>query len=149
MLGAFAHLTLPEISTVARRTALMAVGIGALAVVALGLAGYLLAGLGVCLGLALAMVNFRLIARATVKATAATQESHRRPLAINTLARLGAISVVALGLVFLDQPFGFGTLVGLAVFQFTLLANVTVCMVRGMGPALPPSNDRGEDGARG
>ena len=40
-------------------------------------------------GLALALGNFRLISRATVKAAASADENKRRPLAFNTLGRLG------------------------------------------------------------
>jgi len=49
---------------------------------------------------------------------------------MNTLGRMGAITVVALGLVFVSHQLGFGVLLGLAVFQFMLLANVTVAMLR-------------------
>ena len=44
--------------------------------------------------------------------------------------RPAVISVIALGLVFVDRQLGFGTLVGLAVFQFLLIANVVVTMLR-------------------
>ncbi len=40
------------------------------------------------------------------------------------------ISVIALGITFFVEQLGFGILVGLAVFQFTLLANVVVSMLR-------------------
>ena len=130
MVNLFSHFSLPQISLVARRTALTGCGIGAGALVIGVVTGYPLAGLGVCLGLALAMVNFRLISRATLKASASPDENKRRPLAMNTLGRLGVISVVALGITFFEHQLGFGTLVGLAVFQFTLLANVVVSMLR-------------------
>jgi hypothetical protein len=51
-------------------------------------------------------------------------------LVFNTLGRLGVISVIALGITFFVEPLGFGTLVGLAVFQFSLLGNVVVAMLR-------------------
>ena len=51
-------------------------------------------------------------------------------MAFNTLGRLGAISVIALGITFFVRPLGFGTLIGLAFFQFSLLANVVVTMLR-------------------
>lgn len=141
MLEVFSHFSLPQISTVARRTSLAAVGIGAVAVVGLGLAGYGLVGLGICLGLGLALGNFRLISLATVKASTSGNADTRRPLAMNTLGRLGAITVIALGLVFVSRSLGFGTLVGLAVFQFTLLANVVVAMLR--DPADPSVAPKG------
>ena len=130
MVNVFANLSLPQISSLARRTALVAVGLGVIALVVTVVLGYPLAGLGVCLGLAMAMVNFRLITRATAKVSASTREDKRRPLVTNTLGRLGAISAVALLLAWLVRPLGFGAIVGLALFQFTLLTNVTVTLLR-------------------
>ena len=130
MVNVFSHFSLPQISTVARRTALAALAVGTVALVALVLVGYPLVGLGVCLGMAMAIGNFRLISAATVKASTKGREDNRRPLAVNTLGRLAVISVIALGLVFLSRPLGFGTLVGLAVFQFLLLGNVVTAMLR-------------------
>jgi hypothetical protein len=130
MVNMFAHFSLPQISTVARRTVLVASGVGIVALVIGVVSGYPLVGLGVCLGLSMALVNFRLISRATVKAAASSDENKRRPLAFNTLGRLGVISVIALGITFFVQPLGFGTLIGLALFQFSLLANVVVTMLR-------------------
>ncbi|HUY21956.1 MAG TPA: hypothetical protein VMV22_06415 [Acidimicrobiales bacterium] len=148
MVNLFAHFSLPQISTVARRTALVGCGVGAAALVVGVVAGYPLVGLGICLGLVMALVNFRLISRATVKAAASSDENKRRPLAVNTLGRLGVISVVALGITFFVRQLGVGTLIGLAVFQFSLLANVVVAMLRdplmgdtSMGTALIDTED--------
>ena len=70
--------------------------VGAMALVLGVVTGYALVGLGVRLGLSLALVNFRLIfAARPVKVAAPEEENKRRPLAFNTLGRLGVISVVA------------------------------------------------------
>lgn len=130
MVNVFSSLSVPQLSSLARRTALVAVGLGALALVIALVLGYPLVGVGACLGLAMAMVNFRLIARATVRASASEREDKKRPLVTNTLGRLGAISAVALLLAWLERPLGLGTIVGLAVFQFTLLSNVVVSLLR-------------------
>lgn len=130
MVNVFSNFSVPQISTVARRTALAATIVGGGALVVLGLVGHALVGLGVCLGMAMALGNFRMISAATVKASTRGREDNRRPLALNTLGRLAVISALALGLVFVSRPLGFGTLVGLAVFQFLLLANVVTTMLR-------------------
>ena len=130
MVNLFSSFTLPQISTVARRTVLVAAGVGAAAIVIGVLTSYPFVGLGICLGLGLALVNFRLISRATVKAAASPVENKRRPLAFNTLGRLGVISVIALGLTWVAPQPGFGTLLGLAFFQFALMGNVVVAMLR-------------------
>ena len=139
MIDAFSQFSLPQISTVARRTSLAALAIGGIAVIGLGLTGHALVGIGVCLGLALALGNFRLISRATVKASMSGNPDTRRPLALNTLGRMGVITVIAFGLVFLSRPLGFGTLVGLAAFQFTLFSNVVVAMLHEQGQAVVPA----------
>lgn len=136
-------LSLPQISRAARRTALSAVGVGIVALVALALTGYGLAGLGVCLGLSLALANFRFTGAAAAKAIRAERASNRRPLAMNTLARLAIVTVIAVGLLLLDTQLGFGVLIGLAVFQFILLLNMTISMLRdgGLGAGLAKLDD--------
>lgn len=148
MVNAFSQFSVPQLSVVARRTTLVAVGVGVVALAVGAVVGYPLAGLGLCLGLAMALVNFRAISRATVKAASSAREDKRRPLAFSTLGRLGVISVVALGVTFVEPQLGFGILVGLAAFQFSLLANVVVAMVRSpllgdtvLGTPLPDEED--------
>jgi ATP synthase I chain len=129
MVNVFSHFSLPQISNLGRRTALSSVGVAVVALVVSTVVSRPLIGVGVALGVAMALVNFRLITRATVKATESANPDKRRPLVFNTLGRLGVISVIALGLVFLNAELGFGTLVGLALFQMALLLNVTVAML--------------------
>jgi hypothetical protein len=146
MLDVFSHFSLPQISTVARRTSLGALCIGGVAVVGLGLLGHALVGVGICIGLVLALGNFRLISLATVKASTSGRVDTRRPLAMNTLGRLGVVTVIALGLVFVSRSLGFGTLLGLAAFQFTLLANVVMAMLREPGQPVAHPDDAGGEG---
>ena len=62
------------------------------------------------------------------KVTAMDVDNPKRPLAINTLGRMGIVTVIALGLTFLNKPLGFGVLAGLAIFQILLIANVARSM---------------------
>jgi hypothetical protein len=130
MMNVFSTLSVPELSRLARRTALVAAVLGALALVVAVVVGYPLFGVGACLGLLMALGNFRLIVRSTAKAASSGLEHTRRPLVTNTLGRLGVISAVALLLAWLVTPLGFGTIVGLALFQFVLLANVVTSLLR-------------------
>jgi len=123
--------SIPQISRVARRTALSALIMGVILLGALAALGYGYAGLGACVGIALALGNFRMTGAAAAKAVAKERSGGRRPLALNTLARLGAVTVVAVGLLLLDEQLGFGVLLGLAVFQFILLLNMTVALLKG------------------
>ncbi|HXW35847.1 MAG TPA: ATP synthase subunit I [Acidimicrobiales bacterium] len=148
MVNVFSHFSLPQISAVARRTSLVALGLAVVALAVSIVLGHPLVGLGVVVGLVMALANFRLIAKATAKATASERPDKRRPLVFNTLFRLAAITIVVFALVFLNQQVGFGALVGLALFQFALLANVTVFMLRdsdwAQAPGAPGVGDEGK-----
>ncbi len=139
MINLFSALSVPQVSRLARRTVLVAAGVGVVVLVVSSVLDYALFGVGACLGLGLALGNFRLIVRSTAKAAAAQRERNRRPLATNTLLRLGVLSVVALVLAWLVAPLGFGIIVGLALFQFALLANVVTTLLRD-----PAMRDTGE-----
>jgi hypothetical protein len=121
----FAHLSLPNLPDVARRTVAGALIAGIAALVAAVSFGYPLVGLGAAIGLALGTVNFRLIGGSVSRAAKRPDGKTRRPLALNTVARMGVITVVTLGLLILSPQIGFGVLGGLAVFQVLLIVNVT------------------------
>lgn len=126
----FAHFSLPNVGEVARRTTAAALVIGVAALVAAASFGHLLVGLGACLGLAIGLVNFRLVGVSVDKVTAMDVDNPKRPLAVNTLGRMGIITVIALGLCVLSKPLGFGVLGGLAAFQIILIANVARSMAK-------------------
>jgi uncharacterized membrane protein required for colicin V production len=126
----FAHFSLPNVGDVARRTTGSALVVGVAGLVAAVSFGYLLVGLGGCIGLALGLLNFRLIGVSVDKVTAMDVDNPKRPLAVNTLGRMGVITVIALGLCFVSKPLGFGVLGGLAAFQIILVANFARSMAK-------------------
>jgi MFS superfamily sulfate permease-like transporter len=135
----FARFSLPDVPSVSRRTVTAALIVGAMALAAaISFDRYLL-GVGACIGLALGTINFRLVNSSVVKVGAREDDNKRRPLAMNTLARMGIISAITIGLLFLSFNLGFGVLAGLAVFQMLLLVNVARSMFK-----LGPSTDSGE-----
>jgi hypothetical protein len=135
----FARFTLPDVPSVSRRTVTAALIVGVMALAAaISFDRYLL-GVGACIGLALGTLNFRLVNSSVVKVGAREDDNKRRPLAMNTLARMGVISAIAIGLLFLSFNLGFGVLAGLAVFQLLLLVNVARSMLK-----LGPPTDSGE-----
>ena len=136
----FAHFSLPDIGEVSRRTVAASLLVGAVALVAAFSFGYLWVGVGACIGLALGTVNYRLAGASVDKVAATGTDNPKRPLAANTLGRLGIVTVIALGLTFLNKQLGFGVLGGLAVFQFLLIINVA----RSMAKAGPASSDQEE-----
>ena len=124
----FAHFELPNLPDVSRRTVGAALVVGVAGLVAAYSFGYLLVGIGACIGLGLGTLNFRMIGVSVDKVTAMDVDNPKRPLAINTLGRMGIVTVIALGLTFLNKPLGFGVLAGLAIFQILLIANVARSM---------------------
>ena len=136
----FAHFELPDIGEVSRRTVAASLLVGAIALVAAFSFGYLWVGVGACIGLALGTVNYRLAGASVDKVAATGTDNPKRPLAANTLGRLGIVTVIALGLTFLNKQLGFGVLGGLAVFQFLLIFNVA----RSMAKAGPAASDQEE-----
>ncbi len=151
----FDRFSLPDVMTVSRRTMLMTLVIGVVGLIVLLLVSQPWAALGLCVGLGLGMLNFRAIQRSVVKVGERVEANKRRPLAINTLGRMAIITVVALGLLFVEPPLGFGLLGGLALFQMILLLNVTRSMLKmGAGsaitgavfsPGAPFDDDAGDD----
>jgi hypothetical protein len=163
----FAHFTLPNLPDVARRTVSAALVAGVAALVAAVAFGYPLVGLGACIGLALGTLNFRMIGTSVDRASVRPEGNRRRPLALNTLGRMGLITVVTIGLLFVSTNLGFGVLGGLAIFQVVLLANVARSMAKAgpmpsiddaisapvvddaIGRPLPPAPGPADDPTRG
>lgn len=129
----FAHFSLPDIPAVSRRTVTAALIIGVAALVGCISFGKPMIGLGACIGLGLGTLNFRLVGASVIKVGKREDENKRRPLALNTVGRLGVISAVTIGLLLVSFQLGFGVLSGLAVFQLVLLANVARSMMK-FGP---------------
>ena len=139
----FAHFELPDIPEVSRRTVAAALIVGVASLVAALSFGHLWIGVGACIGLALGTVNYRLVGVSVDKVAAMGTDNPKRPLAANTLGRLGIITVIALGLAFVNKGLGFGVLAGLAVFQLLLIVNVARSMAKA-GPMAEPE-DAGDD----
>jgi hypothetical protein len=92
--------------------------------------GYIVFGLGVCLGLALGIVNIRLIVTQTGRISASETPNRIRALASVTMFRIGAMTVVIILLAIVAQQLGFGTLGGVAVFYLLFLGNLIVPLLR-------------------
>ncbi len=141
----FAHFSLPDIEAVSRRTVFMSLGAGVVALIACSVLGAAMAGIGVCIGVGLGIYNFRLVQNSVAKVGAHGDDNMRRPLALNTLFRLGLITAVVLGLLFLSFQLGFGVLAGIGGFQAILLLNVGRSMFNMGAPAgVPGLGDQAE-----
>jgi hypothetical protein len=127
ILGQF---TLPELSKLLKRTMFSALAVGVVALLAGGLAGYILFGLGVAIGLGLGAANTRVLIRQATEAGASQSRHPVRVLASQSAFRLGAITAVAIGLLVMSRQLGIGTVAGALVFNFGFLVNSIVIILR-------------------
>lgn len=126
----FDYFSPKDLLRVSRHTIVSALVLGGVGLVGALLLNAPWVGLGIAIGVAIGIGNFRLIVKSVAKVGAREGVNHRRPLAANTLTRLGAITVVALGLCFVELPLGMGVLAGLGIFQVVLLANMARSMFK-------------------
>lgn len=126
----FEQLSLNEIDRILRRTVFSSLGVGLVALVVSALIHHVLAGLGICIGLGVGLVNIRLVAKSVARVNADQVEKPTRVLASRTLVRLSATTVVVLGLMFASVYLGLGTAGGVALFYFVLLANLVRSLLR-------------------
>jgi hypothetical protein len=109
-----------------RHTMLMALVVGAVAVIVAFTLAPPLAGLGIILGVAAAILNLRAmdsgVAKVETKGTT-NRKVLRRLLGTRTVTRLTVITAVAIGLLLLSAPLGIGVVVGLVIFQLVFVLN--------------------------
>jgi hypothetical protein len=101
------------------RTLLLPAVLGAVAIVVAALAGHVLAGVLITVGLALGAVNGVLAERA---ASRLSPDDDKSVIIGGSMRRLGLITVLALVIVVLARPLGWTVLIGLAVYQLLTLA---------------------------
>lgn len=113
-----------EVDTVMRRTLWSAVAMGVLAVGAGIGFGFPLFGPGAIVGLAMGLVNIRFFQVSAARNTSTEGSLARGPFATQTLMRLAVVTGVAMVLLVLVRPMGWGVLAGLIAFQMLLLVNM-------------------------
>lgn len=126
----FEQLPLPEITRLLRRTAFAGIGVGVVALVLAVVLGHPLVGLGACIGLALGIVNIRLVTASVARVNAHPVARPRRVLASQTLTRLAITTVVVVGLLVASVQLGFGTAGGLALFYLLLLVSLVQAILK-------------------
>jgi uncharacterized membrane protein len=85
---------------------------------------------GLALGLILAIANHRVFQSSAMRFTTAEGVVNRKPFAGSVALRLGVCTLVAIGLLIVEQPVGWGVVAGLALFQATMLLNAVVALIR-------------------
>jgi hypothetical protein len=116
--------TLPRLL---RRTTLSALAVGIVGFVVAIFIAPPLAALGVALGVAGAILNLRFLDRQAAHVELRGEQNTkvvRRQLGGKTMARLIVVTIVVLGFVWLNAPFGIGIVSGLVLYQIVFVANV-------------------------
>lgn len=125
----FEQFSLPEIERLMRRTVFAAIGLG---VVAFGVSivlSHVLVGLGIVVGLAVGLVNIRLITRSVARVTERQPAKPSRVLAGGAVGRLAMTTLVVIALAIVSVSLGLGTAGGIAVFYLLLVVNLVVSLL--------------------
>ena len=138
MLTAF---PITEIERVVRRTAYVSIAIGAIWAVIAIVVGQPWFAPGIAIGLALAVANHRVFQSSAMRFTTPEGVVSRKPFAGSVALRLGVCTVIAIGGLVWYQPFGWGIVAGLALFQVTMLANALVALLRFQRQQIPTGGD--------
>lgn len=126
MINAF---PLTEIDRIMRRTVIAAIVVGVVGAAASVLLGRPFVAPGLAVGLGLAVANHRVFQSSALRFTSPEGVVNRKPFAGSVALRLGVCTAVAIGLMLVDQPLGWGVIGGLAVFQALILANALVALL--------------------
>jgi ATP synthase I chain len=117
-----------------RRAVIVSAVLGLAAVVLLSVAGHPLMGIFGVLGLALGVLNNRLLQRSVV-AYAQSATPDKRGFRRGVLVRLLSTTLIAVGCAVLVDPDGLAVFAGLAVFQAIMLVGAAVPVFRSLRPS--------------
>jgi hypothetical protein len=127
MMSGLSDLEGSALAKVLRRTVVSALIVGAGAFVIALLLSQPLAGVGIVIGLGLAILNLRFLDAGVAKVQTKGETDRkvlRRAMGTKSVTRLAVITAIAIGLLILNGPLGIGTVVGLVIFQLVFVANV-------------------------
>jgi hypothetical protein len=121
---------LTEIERVVRRTVIACIIAGIIGCAAAVLLGQPLVAPGLVIGLVLAVANHRVFQSSALRFTTPEGVVNRKPFAGSVALRLGVCTAVAVGLLVVERPMGWGVIGGLALFQAMMLLNALVALLR-------------------
>jgi predicted histidine transporter YuiF (NhaC family) len=127
MMSGLSDLEGSALAKVLRRTIVSALIGGGGAIIVAFLVSAPWAALGIVIGLAMAVVNFRFLDAGVAKVQTTGETSKkalRRAMGTKSVTRLGIITVIAIGLMFLNGGLGIGAVIGLVIFQLFFVVNV-------------------------
>jgi ATP synthase I chain len=127
MMSGLSDLEGTALVKVLRRTTVSALIVGGGAVIVALFVSSPLAAVGIVVGLGMAIVNLRFLDAGVAKVQTKGETNKkvlRRAMGTKSVTRLGIITVIAIGLLFLDGALGIGTVIGLVIFQVLFVLNV-------------------------
>jgi hypothetical protein len=134
---------LEEIERVVRRTAIGAIVAGVIAAAIAAILGQELFAPGMALGLGLAIANHRVFQSSAMRFTTTEGVVNRKPFAGSVALRLGVCTAVAVGLLIVKQPVGWGVIAGLAIFQATMLLNAVIALIKYQRSGMDAGGEQG------
>lgn len=125
------ELTVPTVADATfRRSVVVAAVVGVVAlVVSVPLSALPAAAFG-CIGLALGMLNSRLVQLSVVRFAKGASSRPKRQFVGSVVGRLTLITVLAFSVALLFRPDGLGVIVGLAVFQLLMIVVAAIPMIK-------------------
>ena len=127
MLEQIEHLDAPVLQRLLRRTVVLSLIVGGVAVFLALLVGAPLSAVGIVAGLSLAIVNLRFLDAGVAKVQGTGEGSGkvlRRMLRTKTAWRLAAITVIAIAALLLSFQLGVGLVIGLVIYQILFVVAV-------------------------
>jgi hypothetical protein len=113
-----------------KRSVLVAIPFGAVALVLVSLVGHPLAGAFVFLGLALGALNSWMVQRSVVRFGESESADKKKRFVLGVIGRLSLVTLVAAVVLYLARVDGLGILAGLALFQLIMLGGAAVPLVK-------------------
>jgi hypothetical protein len=117
------------VDKVLHRTIYSAAGVVVVGAVVAIVLGQPLVAPGLLLGFAMALVNHRVFQASAMRFTSEEGTVRRKPFAGSVFLRLGACTAVAVVLLVVVRPIGWGVIGGLAIFQALMLLNAIVALI--------------------
>lgn len=125
------ELTVPTVADANFRTSVVvACVLGVVALVVSVPLGYVMAAVFGCIGLALGMLNSRLVQLSVVRFAKQESAHPKRQFIGSVVGRLALVTLIALTLALLFRPEGIGVIVGLAVFQLLMIIVAALPMIK-------------------
>jgi hypothetical protein len=113
-----------------KRSVLVAIPFGAVALALVALVGHPLAGVFVFLGLALGALNSWLVQRSVVRFGESGAANKKKKFVLGVVGRLSLVTLVAAVVLYFARLDGLGVLAGLALFQLIMLGGAAVPLLK-------------------